>query len=302
MNKTGAKDKIIVVLGPTAVGKSDFAVSLALKYNGEIVSADSRQVYRGVDLVTGIIPEAETLGVPHRLLRIRDLQDPYSVTDFVKDAALCIEDIVSRGKTPIICGGTAMYIDALIYNQIFPKVEKDEKLREELAQKSVDELYQKLKELDPVRASTIDTQNPRRLVRSIEIATALGTVPEITHEDSVYETLLIGLQLPKTELDTRIKERITKRMAAGMLEEIVKLHKSGISYDYIRTFGLEFSLLSDIAEGRKSEELALEELYFDIVHYTKRQMTWWKRNSDIHWMSPQDTEEADKLVSDFLQK
>jgi tRNA dimethylallyltransferase len=295
------KTKIIVVLGPTAVGKSDFAVKLAREYDGEIISADSRQIYRNVDLMTGVISDIETLGVPHHLLRQRDISDPYSVTTFVKDATTCILDIVSRGKVPIVCGGTAMYIDALIYNQIFPKVAADEKLRAELETKTPDELYKILKTLDPVRASTIDTQNPRRLVRAIEIATALGSVPEITHGESKYAALLIGLTRPKPELDARIMQRIDTRMKAGMLGEIVALRESGISYDYLRTFGLEFSRLSDLAENIKSEEKILEELYFDIVHFAKRQNTWWKRNKDIVWLSPSSYAEASRLVKTFLK-
>ena len=294
--------KILVVLGPTAVGKSSLAVQLAQKYNGEIVSADSRQVYRGVDLMTGIISETETCGITHHLLRVRDISDPYSVSNFVKDAGGCIQDIVARGKLPIICGGTAMYIDALVYNQIFPKVGANEELRAELEGKPITELYNILKSLDPVRASTIDTQNPRRLIRAIEIATALGSVPEITHDEPKFDTLLIGLTRPKEELHQRIKERITERMSDGMLSEIVGLHATGNSYDYIRTFGLEFSILPDIVEAKKTEEPALGELYFDIIHYAKRQMTWWKRNKDIKWLAPSDIEKIEETVRNFLVK
>lgn len=294
------KPKLIVVLGPTAVGKSDFAIKLAQTYNGEIISADSRQVYRGVDLVTGAITESEMRGIPHHVLRIRELSDPYSVTEFVRDAGNCIEDIVARGKTPIVCGGTAMYIDALVYNQIFPRVLPNPDLRAELAEKSVAELYHALVLLDPVRASTIDTQNPRRLTRAIEIATALGSVPEITHGESKYDTVLIGLTLPKEELHTRIQARLASRMESGMPSEIAALHSAGNTYDYIRTFGLEFTLLSDIAENKKTEAEALGELYFDIIHYAKRQMTWWKKNKDIQWFKPTEIDEVKKIASTFL--
>jgi tRNA dimethylallyltransferase len=301
MKAKEAKPKLVVVLGPTSVGKSDFAVRLAEDFRGEIISADSRQVYRGVDMMTGIISEKDQGGIPHHLLHIRSLSDPYSVADFVKDASGCIEQITARKKIPIICGGTAMYIDALVYNQIFPKVAANEKLRAELETKTADELYEILKDLDPVRASTIDTQNPRRLTRAIEIATALGSVPEITHGDSKYDTLIIGLTRPKLELDARIKERIQTRMKQGMLTEAINLHGLGMSYDYMRTFGLEFSLLSDIAEGKKPEDIALQELYFDTVHFAKRQTTWWKRNKDIIWLSPSSHAEAKKLLAEFLK-
>ena len=294
--------KILVVLGPTAVGKSALAVELAQKYNGEIISADSRQVYRGVDLMTGIISDEEMCGIPHHLLRIRNISDPYSVSDFVKNAGECIQDIVERGKLPIVCGGTAMYIDALVYNQIFPKVGANEELRLELKDKSISDLNEILKSLDPVRASTIDTRNPRRLVRAIEIATTLGAVPEITHDEPRYNSLLSGLTRSKEELDLRIKERIADRMSLGMLSEVLDLHTAGNQYDYIRTFGLEFSHLSDIAELKKTEKEALEKLYFDTVHYAKRQVTWWKRNKDIKWFAPSDIEKIEETVNDFLAK
>jgi tRNA dimethylallyltransferase len=296
------KESLVVILGPTAVGKSDFAVGLALRHNGEIISADSRQVYRGTDLMTGIITNPEMQGIPHHLLRIRDITDPYSVTEFVRDAGAIISDITVRGKLPILCGGTAMYIDALIYNQIFPRVPPNPELRAELANSSVAELYSRLLELDPVRASTIDTQNPRRLTRAIEIATTLGSVPEITHGESKYQTLLIGLTLPKEVLHTRIQTRIASRMAKGMLSEIVALRATGASYDYLRTFGLEFSALSDLVEHPEQEAEILEKLYFDIIHYAKRQMTWWRKNQDIVWLAPSELDTAHNLVTDFLQK
>jgi tRNA dimethylallyltransferase len=159
-----------------------------------------------------------------------------------------------------------------------------------------------LLDLDPVRASTIDTKNPRRLIRAIEIAIALGSVPEITHGESNYDSLLIGLTLPKEDLHIKIQSRIENRMKAGMLSEIVSLHKKGSSYDYLRTFGLEFSALSDIAEDVKPKNQALKELYFDTIHFAKRQTTWWKRNKDIIWLAPSELELADNLVKDFLKK
>ena len=301
MDSEKARPKIVVVLGQTAVGKSDFAVQIAKDFDGEIVSADSRQVYKGTLLLAGTINDQEMHGIPHHLLSFRDISQPYSVVEFVRDASAHISDIVSRGKTPIVCGGTAMYIDALIYNQIFPSVQTNDSLRAELSSKSTEELCNILKYLDPVRASTIDTQNPRRLVRAIEIATALGSVPEITHGDSKYDTLIIGLTRPKPELDARIKERIKTRMQEGMLREIFALHSLGNTYDYLRTFGLEFSTLSDMAEGKKTEEKALQELYFDIVHFAKRQKTWWKKNESIIWLLPDEYSKAHDLAYKFIK-
>jgi tRNA dimethylallyltransferase len=173
-------NKILIICGPTATGKSAFAVELAKQFDGEVISADSRQVYKGLDIGSAKIPVEEMQGVPHHLIDIADPHDYFSVSDFQKCAQEKINEIHARGKLPIICGGTGMYIDAVVYNTQFPEVPPNELLRAELMNFTTDELYEKLQNLDPDRANNIDSKNKVRLIRAIEIATALAPVPKIS--------------------------------------------------------------------------------------------------------------------------
>jgi tRNA dimethylallyltransferase len=295
------KQKIIVVLGPTAVGKSDFAVLLAKKYNGEIISADSRQVYKGGDLLSGKITEKEMKGVPHYCLNLVPFSSAFSVTEWRKHTIKALKKISKNERVPIICGGTGMYIDSLLENKEFPAVPPNKELREKLSPLSAAELFQRLETLDKRRASTIDKSNTHRMIRAIEIAEALGEVPEVITKESPYEVLYIGLTLPKEELDARITKRVQKRMSRGMLEELKDLHKK-YGIDKIRPLGLEFKVLSDFVETKLSQEEALMRLTYDIIHYAKRQMTWFKRNKKIHWIHPTeyDKKELRNLIKNFL--
>ena len=297
------KIKIIVVLGPTAVGKSDFSVKIAKKYNGEIISADSRQIFVGADILSGKITEKEKKGVRHYCLDVTTFGKEYSVTKWKKEAEKAIKKIVKEKKVPIICGGTGMYIDALVNNQVFPKVKPNLKRRKELSLKTKEELFSLLLKLDKTRAENIDKNNTHRLMRSIEIAESLGGVPPIEKNESPFEFLFIGLNLPKEELQGRIKTRIEKRMKKGMMGDLKKLYDDGISYEKIEKYGLEFKWLSRLAKKEIGRVEALDKLYFDIIHYAKRQLTWFKRNKDIIWISPFDADEVySDIVLNFINK
>ncbi len=292
--------KIIAVLGPTSSGKSDLAVLLALNFNGEIVSADSRQVYRGLDIATGKITQEEMKGVPHHLLDIADPRERYTVSHFKRDAESAIDNILSRGKLPIICGGTMQYINAVTENFITPEILPDEKLRNELAKKSCEELFEELEKLDPRRAEEIDRNNPRRLVRAIEIALSIGKVPEIPNVPKKYDTLKIGIAVDKETLRARIQERTEKRLKQGMVEEAKHLHAGGLSFERMRELGLEYRYLADYLEGKISEEKLKEEICFKDWQYAKRQMTWMKRDEKIQWFSLLETPAILSLVENFL--
>ena len=174
------KTKLLVIVGPTASGKSDIAVRLAQKYNGEVISADSRQVYKGLDIGTGKITAAEMKGIPHWCLDVADPHERFTAMDWKEQAEKAIVDIVSRGKLPIICGGTGFYISALIDDLGFPDVEANTEEQKKLEEKTAEELFEELKKLDPARAATIELKNKRRLARAIIIARELGSVPAIT--------------------------------------------------------------------------------------------------------------------------
>ncbi|MDQ5893722.1 MAG: tRNA dimethylallyltransferase [Patescibacteria group bacterium] len=274
------KSKIVAIVGPTAVGKSDFAVEYALKNNGEIISADSRQVYKGLDIGTGKITQEEMKGIPHHLLDVADPSDNFNVGKFKELAEKAIADISSRGKLPIICGGTGFYIDAVVNNITYPDVTHNEKLREELEEKSASELFDTLKKLDvdyTLSLNNSEQNNPQRLIRSIEIATALGKVPKVIANDSQYEITWIKLELPLDELKQRIHVRLTKRLENGMIEEIENLHKNGLSWERMEELGLEYRYVSRFLQGSITKEKMIEQLQNEIWHYAKRQILWFKK-------------------------
>ena len=294
--------KLLVVCGPTATGKSALAIELAKQFDGEVISADSRQVYKGLDIGSAKITQTEMDGVPHHLLDVAEPTDYFSVADFQALAQEVITDIHTRRKLPIICGGTGMYIDSVIYGTQFPEVPPNEPLRKELAKLTTEELYEELQKIDPDRAIEIDRHNPVRLIRAIEIATALGSVPKIETYNSKYNVLWIGLDLPKEELQERIEKRISDRIPA-LFDEIKSLHNSGVTYEKLDSFGLEYRYGSDYVQEKINLSEFKELLATKTWHYAKRQMTWFKRNSEIHWFNRiNDQQKILKLVQDFLNK
>lgn len=306
------KTKIIVILGQTATGKSDFAVEIAKNIGGEVISADSRQVYTGMDIGTGKITKKEMQGVSHHLLDVASPTTIFSVSKFKKMADKKIIEISKNGHIPIICGGTGFYIDALIDNVILPSVKPDKKLRTELEKKSTDELYSILKGLDENRAESIDKMNPVRLIRAIEIAKTLGSVPSISKNfDSKYEVIKIGLALPDEILKERIHKRLHARIKSGMIKEVQNLYYQNISWRKLENFGLEYRYCAQFLQGKfgdikkkESKEKMIELLNTEIWHYAKRQKTWFKRDKDTTWINPLEIHEraiALKKVKDFLK-
>ncbi|MCX6756113.1 MAG: tRNA (adenosine(37)-N6)-dimethylallyltransferase MiaA [Candidatus Nomurabacteria bacterium] len=306
------KTKIIVILGQTATGKSDFAVEIAKNIGGEVISADSRQVYTGMDIGTGKITKKEMQGVSHHLLDVASPTTIFSVSKFKKMADKKIIEISKNGHIPIICGGTGFYIDALIDNVILPSVKPDKKLRTELEKKSTDELYSILKELDENRAENIDKKNPVRLIRAIEIAKVLGSVPSISkNPESKYDVLKIGLALPDEILKERINKRLHARIKSGMIKEVQNLYDQNISWRKLENFGLEYRYCAQFLQGKfgdtkkkESKEKMIELLNTEIWHYAKRQKTWFKRDKDTIWINPLETHErarALKKVKDFIK-
>ena len=294
------QEKIIVILGPTASGKSDLAVNLALKYNGEIISADSRQVYTGMNIGTGKITKKEMRGVPHYLLDIASPKRQLSVADFQKQAQIAIKKILDKNKIPIICGGTGLYIDAVVDNQIFPDIKPNAQLRKKLEKLTTQELFTKLKKLDPNRATTIDKNNPRRLIRALEIVmTSKKPIPQIQkHRD--YEVLKLGVKRDQKELKELIWKRLLRRLNHGMVNEIKELKKSGVSYQRLYDFGLEYRWISLYIHKKITKEEMILELYKAICNFSKRQMTWFKRDQEIHWVKNQ--QQAEKLTKSFLKQ
>jgi tRNA dimethylallyltransferase len=294
------KPKIIIVSGPTASGKSDLAVQIAKKYKGEIISADSRQVYKDLNIGTGKITKKEMFDIKHHLLDIENPKNKFTAENFRELGEKAIEKIIEDKKIPIICGGTGFYIEALISRENFPNVPPNEKLRKELEKKSLDELLKILETLDKRRFENIDKQNKRRIIRAIEIAKVLGKVPETNLNDSKYEALWIGTTWPDEILKERIHTRLLKRLKMGMLNEAKKLHTKGLSWKRMEELGLEYRYMARHLQGEISKEEMISELEKEIWHYAKRQMTWFKRNQKINWFKPTEIKKINDLVKKFL--
>ncbi|MEN9649620.1 MAG: tRNA delta(2)-isopentenylpyrophosphate transferase, tRNA dimethylallyltransferase [Candidatus Parcubacteria bacterium] len=296
------KPKLLVVLGPTAVGKSDLAVELALRFNGEVISADSRQVYKQLDIGTGKITKKEMKKVPHHLLDVVSAKKVFSVSDFQKKAMSAADDIISRGKLPILCGGTGFYIQSLVDGVVLPEVPPNEALRKKLSKKSAEKLYDMLLKIDQERAADIDKHNPVRLIRAIEIAKALGRVPKAVY-NSPFSTLQIGLDISDELLKAKIHKRLLARLKKGMLKEAQNLHAAGLSWKRMEMLGLEYRYMALFLQKKISKQEMIERLTFDIWHYAKRQRTWFKRDARIKWFSPtpKDLKKISKEVKDFLK-
>jgi tRNA dimethylallyltransferase len=293
------KSKVLVILGSTTTGKSELAVKIAKKWNGEIISADSRQVYKGLNIGTGKITKKEMRGVPHYLLDVVLPQKTFTVAEFQKLGQEKIEDILKRGKLPIICGGTGFYLDALINGTTFPEVKADKKLRTNLQKKNLKELFLILERLDTRRAKEIDKNNKVRLIRAIEIAKTLGEVP-IPKTDSKYNVLKIGLKLEDAQLKAKIHDRLISRLKKGMIKEGENLRKNGLSLKRMRELGLEYRGIADFLDKKLNKKEFIKKLDTDIWQFSKRQKTWFKRDKKIHWFNPKESKEINSLVKNFL--
>jgi len=277
--------KIIVILGPTASGKSALAVKIAKTINGEIISADSRQVYKGLDIGSGKITKKEMGGIPHYCLDIVSPKKIFTVADFKKCADKAIEKIFAKNKTPIIVGGTGLYIQAVVDNIVLPEVKPDWNLREDLEKKTTEEMFKILKKFDPARAKNIDPKNPRRLIRAIEIAETLGKVPNLEVQPPSWEAIQIGIKLSDEELKEKINNRLIYRLKKGMVAEAQKLHSQGLSWKRMNELGLEYRYMAKFLKGEISKEEMTDKLKSEIWQYAKRQMTWFKRDKRIKWMN-----------------
>ncbi|OGI57019.1 tRNA (adenosine(37)-N6)-dimethylallyltransferase MiaA [Candidatus Nomurabacteria bacterium RIFCSPHIGHO2_02_FULL_37_13] len=291
--------KVIVILGQTATRKSDLAVRIAKKFNGEIISADSRQVYRGLDIGTGKITKKEMRGILHHLLDVADPKKQFTVAEYQKKTIYAIAEIVKKGKTPILCGGTGFYIDAITKGITFPRVSPNIKLRKILEKQSIETLFNMLKKLDKKRAKNIDFKNKVRLIRAIEIAKALGKIPKKTEARLPFKFIKIGLYLPPDKLKKKIEKRLLIRKKMGMLGETRKLHKQGLSWKRMKELGLEYGFLALYLQKKINKQKMIEKLNNEIYKYAKRQMTWFKRDKEIKWF---DLKDYKKIIQYIKEK
>lgn len=305
--KLPIKNKVIVVVGPTASGKSELAVKIAKEVGGEIISADSRQIYRDLNIGSGKVEGAWKNGIfvykniPHYLIDEVSPRVQYTVAKFQKKARAAIADILKRGKVPIICGGTGHWADAVVFGQALPEVKPDAKLRAKLSKLTTPNLFKLLQSLDPGRAAEIDAQNPRRLVRALEIVMSSGKpVPKTDQNPEVYgnfDVEWVGLNPGMEVLEKKIKKRLQGWFKSGLLDEVKELRNpkkgQGLSWKRIESFGLEYKTCALYLQGQITKEEIEVLSYNSIRQYAKRQMTWFKRNKNIRWYA--DAKEVKKF-------
>ncbi len=294
-------NKLIVILGPTASGKTDLSVRLAKKFNGEIVSADSRQVYKGLNIGSGKITKKETQGIPHHLLDIANPKRKFTVAQFQKLGFKEIKKIQKQNKIPFLVGGTGFYIQSIVNGILIPEVKPNWKLRKKLEKKSNEELYKMLLLKDPDRAKFIDRKNPRRLVRALEIVLETGKPvpkPFLHPAECKNDILQIGIKKSSEQLKKLIHKRLLKRIKE-IIAEVRGLHKNGLSWKRLEELGLEYRYVAQYLQDKILYNQMLVTLEKESWQYAKRQMTWFKRDKEIHWID--DYKKAEQLVKNFVK-
>jgi tRNA dimethylallyltransferase len=307
------KPKLIVILGPTASGKTDLSIKLAKKFNGEVISADSRQVYKGMNIGSGKVTKKEMEGVPHYLLDVVSPKRKFTVAQYKKLAQKAIEKILKKGKIPILCGGTGLYISAIVNNLELPKAPPNRKLRKNLEKKSPKELFKIYKKLDPKGARYIDKQNKRRLIMAVEVSKITGRPfwEQRKKGTPIFDALQIGVKLDRNSLKEKIEKRTEKMLKAGLEKEVKNLVKK---YDWRPALdSIGYCEWKEYLEGKKTKQQIKRGIILHTLQYAKRQMTWFKKhpapsrqsgkrgaNERIHWV--ENHQKTEKLVEKFLEK
>lgn len=275
----------VAIVGPTSSGKTDWAIRVAQACNGEVISADSRQVYRGLDIGSGKVTPEETQGIPHHLLDVADVRTVYTASDFKQDATRVHEDIRKRGRTPIIAGGTFFYVEVLRGTMHPAPVPPDPALRASLEPYSDEDLFTQLRERDPKRAETIDPHNRRRLLRALEIVASMGAVPEPEATPPPADWCTIGIDVPPDVLSNRIYTRLTERLEHGMIDEVRSLVEGGVPYQRLDDLGLEYRYVAKHLQGELTYDELVATLHTRIKQFAKRQRTWLRRDTSITWFT-----------------
>lgn len=308
--------KVIAIVGPTASGKTDWSLRLAHKYNGEIISADSRQVYKKMDIGTAK-PEGEWRwnagwnglrhtyyvdDIPHHLMDFLDPGKQFTAAEFRDRSIKYIKLAQKNEHIPFVVGGTGLYLSALINNLYIPRVLPNKKLRESLEEKSKEELRQLLNTLDPKSAETIDPHNKRRMIRALEVCifTGIPFSEQQNKGEPMFQFLQIGPELPRDQLYARIEQRVDDMIRLGLVKEVEALMKQKYSWNLPSMSGVGYRQLREFLEKTKTLEESVENLKRDTRHFARRQLTWFRRDKNIHWCK--SYEEAEALVDKFLEK
>lgn len=284
LSKYTKKIKVVAIVGPTASGKTSFAVQYAKEHNGEIVSADSRLVYKGFDIATAKPAKEEKQGIVHHLIDIVEPEYDYSVAQYVKDAEKSILDIISRHKLPVITGGTGLYLKSLLEGYDFPEMEPDYALRQELYKLKTDELYNELQKRDCATAEKVDKNDKKKIIRSLEVInSSKKPLSEIKRlKEPIYNVEWIGLNYPRQELYERINKRVDFMIKKGLIDETkFLLQKHGNISNIINTIG--YHEITEYLNGVMTLEEAVAKLKQNTRNYAKRQLTWFRKNNAIKW-------------------
>ncbi|MBH9965351.1 tRNA (adenosine(37)-N6)-dimethylallyltransferase MiaA [[Bacillus] enclensis] len=298
------KEKLIVLIGPTAVGKTKTSIHLAKSFNAEIISGDSMQIYKGMDIGTAKITIEEMEGVPHHLIDIKDPKESFSAAEFQQLVREKISEIHSRGKIPMIVGGTGLYIQSVIYDYQFTDSPGDAEYRCTLEERVKDEgigpLYDELQRIDPSAAKNIHPNNTRRVIRALEIFHCTGeTMTDYQSsqiDDPLYETALLGLTMDRDKLYDRINKRVDIMVEEGLIEEVQTLYNQGVhNVQSVQAIG--YKEIYEYLEGRISFDRAIETLKQNSRRYAKRQLTWFRNKMDVTWFDMTPEEDHDKIIS-----
>lgn len=301
------KGKIVVIIGPTAVGKTKYAIHVAQKLDGEILSADSMQVYRHMNIGSAKPTEEEMAMVRHHLIGEVDPQDEWTAAEYQKEAKRRIDQMFLRGKLPIICGGTGLYVNSLIYDMDFSTAKEDESLRKEL-QLLADSiggqaLHERLKKVDPTAAERIHPNNIKKMIRAIEVAETAGKgIPAfdgVFEKEGDYDCIMIGLNMNRQVLYNRIEQRVDAMIEAGLVDEVRMLLGQGLTEDDNSMKGIGYKELIGFLKSEYSLEEAVKRIKQNSRNYAKRQMTWFRRYKDIKWFDLTDVVNFEKSAEDI---
>lgn len=286
------KQPLIVVCGPTASGKTALSLALAQHFNGEIISADSAQVYRQMDLGTDKVSMEERTQVPHHLIDVRNPDESFTMADFKREGTLAIEDIDSRGKLPILCGGTGLYLSALIENYDLPEAPPNPELRAaleaEAEQVGPEAMHQRLAALDPDAASKVHANNVRYVIRALEIVQQTKQTLSPQKAESPYAVFKVGIQWPREVLYARINARVDQQIEKGILTELKGLLDKGYAPTLQSMSALGYKEYIPYIKGEKPLEECKEELKQGTRNFAKRQLTWFRKWQDLHWLTPEE--------------
>ncbi|MBD7968147.1 tRNA (adenosine(37)-N6)-dimethylallyltransferase MiaA [Paenibacillus gallinarum] len=291
------KPKLLVLVGPTAVGKTKMSIELAKTFNAEIISGDSMQVYRQMDIGTAKIKPEEMNGIPHHLIDIHEPDYPYSVAEFQENCRHLIEDIHARGKLPFIVGGTGLYVESVCYNFQFSEVGSDEDFRKEQFDYAdvhgPEKLHEKLRGIDPPSADRLHPNDVRRVIRALEIyhMTGMRQSDQLAAQkkESPYDLFIVGLTMDRQMLYKRIEDRIDEMMEEGLVQEVASLLDRGVGPGCISMQGLGYKEIASYLRGEVPLETAVSELKRDTRRFAKRQLSWFRHMKDIHWVDMTDT-------------